>query len=106
MIMTGVANTGGNIVSLNRFARCSGWTSRLKEPLAPTGICLMGFPPPRAGSLTCSRARRPERSKFDDLPLQPLGDGFGPRAGAELSEQRFDVEFDRMRRDAEVASGG
>ena len=30
--MTGVANTGGRIASLNRFARCSGWTRRLKEP--------------------------------------------------------------------------
>jgi len=34
MIMTGVANTGGRIASLNRFARCSGWTRRLKEALS------------------------------------------------------------------------
>src|SRR5690348_7198965 len=38
MIMTGVAKTGGNIASLNRFARCSGCTRRLKEPFAPTGM--------------------------------------------------------------------
>src|SRR5713101_3065697 len=41
MIITGVANTGGRIASLNRFARCSGWTRRLKEPLAPRGIWRM-----------------------------------------------------------------
>ena len=35
MIITGVANTGGRIASLNRFARCSGWTRRLKEPWLP-----------------------------------------------------------------------
>ena len=34
MIMTGVASTGGRVASLNRSARCSGWTRRLKEPLA------------------------------------------------------------------------
>src|SRR6201993_3668876 len=44
MIITGVANTGGRIASLNRSARCSGWTRRLKEPLAPRGICLMACP--------------------------------------------------------------
>jgi hypothetical protein len=44
MIMTGVANTGGRIASLNRSARSSGWTKRLKEPLAPRGICLMACP--------------------------------------------------------------
>src|SRR5438270_12344424 len=43
MIITGVANTGGSIASLNRLARCSGWTRRLKEPLTPRGICLMAF---------------------------------------------------------------
>src|SRR5882724_2805045 len=43
MIMTGVANTG-RIASLNRSARCSGWTRRLKEPLAPRGICRMACP--------------------------------------------------------------
>src|SRR5207253_2109264 len=41
MIITGVANTGGSVASLNRSARCSGCTRRLKEPLAPRGICLM-----------------------------------------------------------------
>ena len=45
MIMTGVANTGGRAASLNRFARCSGWTTRVKEPLAPGGICLQACPP-------------------------------------------------------------
>src|ERR1700730_15241421 len=44
MIMTGVANTGGSIASLKRLARCSGWTRRLNEPLAPTGIGLMTCP--------------------------------------------------------------
>src|SRR5260370_18842585 len=44
MIMTGVANTGGRIASLNRSARCSGWTRRLKEPLAPRGIWRMACP--------------------------------------------------------------
>src|SRR5262249_14628924 len=44
MIITGVANTGGRIASLNRSARCSGWTRRLKEPLAPRGICLTDCP--------------------------------------------------------------
>src|ERR1700730_11270807 len=44
MISTGVATTGGSIASLNRSARCSGCTRRLKEPLAPTGICLMAYP--------------------------------------------------------------
>ena len=42
MIITGVANTGGRIASLNRFARCSGWTRRLKEPLA-TGVSASWF---------------------------------------------------------------
>jgi hypothetical protein len=41
MIITGVASTGGSIASLNRFARRSGWTRRVKEPLAPSGICRM-----------------------------------------------------------------
>src|SRR5215831_4314047 len=40
IIITGVANTGGRAASLNRFARCSGWTARVKEPLAPGSICL------------------------------------------------------------------
>jgi hypothetical protein len=44
MIMTGVANTGGRIAALNRFARCSGWTRRLKEPLAPRGYLPHGLP--------------------------------------------------------------
>src|SRR6266446_1899770 len=43
MIITGVANTGGRIASLNRSARCSGWTRKLK-PLAPRGTCLMACP--------------------------------------------------------------
>src|SRR5262249_46523944 len=38
MIITGVARTGGNVASLNRLARCSGVTVRLKAPRAPTGI--------------------------------------------------------------------
>src|SRR6266550_8460034 len=41
----GVANTGGRIASLNRSARCSGWTRRLTEPLAPRGsICFKTRP--------------------------------------------------------------
>src|SRR5437899_9601901 len=43
MIMTGVANTGGSIASLNRFARCSGWTRRVKEPFTPIGIGFMAM---------------------------------------------------------------
>jgi hypothetical protein len=35
MIITGVANPGGRAASLNRFAKCSGWTKRLKEPWLP-----------------------------------------------------------------------
>jgi hypothetical protein len=34
MIMTGVASPGGRVASLNRFARCSGWARREKEPFA------------------------------------------------------------------------
>src|SRR5947199_10484872 len=49
MIITGVANTGGSIASLNRFARCSGCTSSEKEPLAPRDICFMACAP--AGSI-------------------------------------------------------
>ena len=49
IIITGVANTGGRIASLNRFARCSGRTRRLKEPLAPWGICLTARPQKRRG---------------------------------------------------------
>src|SRR6516162_9440741 len=45
IIMTGVANTGGRAASLNRFARWSGWATRVKEPLAPGGICLKTCPP-------------------------------------------------------------
>src|SRR5215467_13629544 len=45
IIMTGVENTGGRPASLNRFARCSGWTTRVKEPLVPGGICLKACPP-------------------------------------------------------------
>jgi len=33
IIMTGVAKTGGSIASLNWFARCCGWTSKVNEPL-------------------------------------------------------------------------
>jgi hypothetical protein len=44
MVITGVANTGGRIASLNRSARCSGWTRRLKEPWAPSGICFTACP--------------------------------------------------------------
>jgi hypothetical protein len=44
MIMTGVAKTGGNVTSLKRLARWSGMTTRLNEPVAPTGIDCMGFP--------------------------------------------------------------
>jgi hypothetical protein len=47
-----------------------------------------------------------EASKFHDLPPQSLGDRFGPRFGIELSEERFDVEFDGMRGNAEVPGGG
>src|SRR6266851_1011374 len=42
IIITGAANTGG--ASLNRSARCSGCTRRLKEPLAPRGIWRMACP--------------------------------------------------------------
>jgi hypothetical protein len=44
MIMMGVASTGGNVPSLKRLARCSGSTSRLNEPAAPTGIDFMAYP--------------------------------------------------------------
>src|SRR5271163_4820979 len=37
-IIIGVASTGGSNASLNRFAKCSGATTRLKLPFAPTGI--------------------------------------------------------------------
>ncbi len=43
MIMTGVASTGGNIASLKRFARWSGATTRVNEPLAPIGIVCMSI---------------------------------------------------------------
>src|SRR5690348_13320946 len=46
MIMTGVAKTGGSVASLNRFARCSGWTRRVKEPFAPSGIGFIAMPSP------------------------------------------------------------
>src|ERR1700746_21006 len=49
------------------------------------------------------RPHRPSGSNLDDLPLQTLGDGFGARGGAELLEQRFDMELDGVRRDAEAA---
>src|SRR6516225_1981384 len=39
--MMGVAKTGGSIASLNRFARCSGATTSVKLPFAPTGIACM-----------------------------------------------------------------
>jgi hypothetical protein len=38
MIMTGVARTGGKVTSLKRLARCSGKTTKLKEPVIPIGI--------------------------------------------------------------------
>ena len=41
MIMTGVANTGGKVVSLKRLARCSAVTTSVNEPLGPTGIDAM-----------------------------------------------------------------
>src|SRR5256885_1124376 len=44
MIMTGVARTGGKVASLKRLARWSGVTTRLNEPLTPTGMDCMGFP--------------------------------------------------------------
>src|SRR5579864_5519815 len=44
MIMTGVAGTGGSIESLNRFARCSGNTSRVKKPRVPTGTMRITSP--------------------------------------------------------------
>jgi hypothetical protein len=44
MIITGVAKTGGSIASLNWFARCCGWTSKVNEPLAPIGIGFMAHP--------------------------------------------------------------
>ena len=40
-------------------------------------------------------------SKLDDLLPHSLGNGFGAGRGAELSEQRFDVEFDGVRRNPE-----
>ena len=61
MIITGVANPGGRAASLNRFARCSGWTRRLKEPLAPRGICLSHRLPSQAAAMN----REP------DLLLEP-----------------------------------
>ena len=50
----------------------------------------------RTGSRAC-------RSEFNDLPLQSLRDGLGSRCGIELPEQRFDMEFDGMWRDAELS---
>src|SRR5580704_6542320 len=41
MIITGVANTGGNVASLKRLARCSAVTTSVNEPLAPTGMAAM-----------------------------------------------------------------
>jgi hypothetical protein len=57
-----------------------------------------GMPPvePRLREAAC-------RLKFHDLPLQSLRDGLGSRCGIELPEQRFDMEFDGMRRDAELS---
>ena len=43
MMITGVASTSGRIASLSLFAACSVWTKRLKEPLAPGGICLVAI---------------------------------------------------------------
>src|ERR1700730_671759 len=60
MIITGVANTGGRIASLNRFARCSGWTRRVKEPLAPRGLCLMACPQKAATDDRAVQARSRE----------------------------------------------
>jgi hypothetical protein len=41
--------------------------------------------------------------EFDDLAAQAFGDGFGAGRGAKLAEQLLDVEFNRVRRDAEPA---
>src|SRR6516164_11853352 len=43
-------------------------------------------------------------SNLDDLPFQPLDNGFGARGGAELFEQRLDMELDGVRRDGQAAS--
>src|ERR1700758_3114909 len=40
-------------------------------------------------------------SELDDLLAHSLGDGFGAGRSAELSEQRFDMELDGMRRNSE-----
>src|SRR6266436_3145945 len=81
MIITGVANTGGKIASLNRFARCSGWTRRLKEPLAPRDICRMVCPQKgrgvRRGFLRVGVLYRPD---------YPHSDGFFPGAPAMIQE--------------------
>src|SRR5205085_7225341 len=59
MIMTGVANTGGNAESLNRLARCSDRTSSENRPLAPTGISFMR-PPHRLPAIRTSARTGPE----------------------------------------------
>src|SRR5258708_36465843 len=47
MIMIGVASTAGSPASLNWLARCSGPTTRVKLPVAPTGMgCIARLPSP------------------------------------------------------------
>src|SRR5438128_9095329 len=78
MIITGVANTGGRIASLNRLARCSGWTRRLKEPLAPRGICLMAYPH-KAAVTNPSKVPTHTETASSAIPLRAvLDDSRGP----------------------------
>jgi hypothetical protein len=81
MIITGVVNTGGRIASLNRSARCSGWTRRLKEPLAPRGICL-------------NRLRPDAEDDRDTTGTQTL-EGLGDRLAA---RRRYQNDFGAAKR--------
>src|ERR1700730_18376500 len=73
MIMTGVANTAGRIASLNRSARCSGWTRRLKEPLAPRGICLMACPQESAATVLRPELRAARLPKHQAAVVKRTG---------------------------------
>src|SRR6516162_2163335 len=67
MIMTGVASTGGSIASLKRLARCSGPTTIVNVPSAPTGRVRMRRSRPARGTGGLGRASRNDQITHRDL---------------------------------------